>query len=96
MLSVGVIHLHDNAHTARKTQELLQKFKWKVWSHTPYSPYLALSLRSKHLSRTRFSSNSDVKTAADNWLNGQGHDFYQAGLNMLVLRLSIFGDYEGK
>ncbi|GBN54224.1 hypothetical protein AVEN_87129-1 [Araneus ventricosus] len=28
MLSDGVILLHDNTHTARKTQELLQKFKW--------------------------------------------------------------------
>ncbi|GBL85738.1 hypothetical protein AVEN_107222-1 [Araneus ventricosus] len=33
----------------------------------------------------KISSNSDVKTAADNWLNGQGRDFYKAGLNKLVL-----------
>ncbi|GBN31486.1 hypothetical protein AVEN_33003-1 [Araneus ventricosus] len=37
MLSDGVILLHDNTHTARKTQELLRKFKWEVWSHTPNS-----------------------------------------------------------
>ncbi|GBM72519.1 hypothetical protein AVEN_263464-1 [Araneus ventricosus] len=45
MLNDGVILLHDNArpHTARKTQELLQKFKWEVWSHPPYSPDLAPS-----------------------------------------------------
>ncbi|GBM38433.1 hypothetical protein AVEN_260812-1 [Araneus ventricosus] len=40
--------------------------------------------------------NSDG-TAAENWLNGQGRDFYQAGLNKLVLRsdkcLKRFGDY---
>ena len=32
MLSNGVILLHDNArpHTARQTQELLQKFKWEI------------------------------------------------------------------
>ncbi|GBM07965.1 hypothetical protein AVEN_46782-1 [Araneus ventricosus] len=34
MLSDGVIILHVT-HTARKTQELLQKFKWEVWSHSP-------------------------------------------------------------
>ncbi|GBO16839.1 hypothetical protein AVEN_13405-1 [Araneus ventricosus] len=33
MLSDGVILLHDNTHTARKTEELLRKFKWEVWSH---------------------------------------------------------------
>ncbi|GBN15546.1 hypothetical protein AVEN_205222-1, partial [Araneus ventricosus] len=81
MLSDSVIFLHINAHTARKTQELLQKFKWEVWSHSPYSPDLAPNLGSKHLSGTRLSSDSDVKTAAKN----RGRDFYQAGLNKLVL-----------
>ncbi|GBM68629.1 hypothetical protein AVEN_168823-1 [Araneus ventricosus] len=33
ILSDGVTLLHDNTHTARKTQELLQKFKWEVWIH---------------------------------------------------------------
>ncbi|GBL85698.1 hypothetical protein AVEN_189983-1, partial [Araneus ventricosus] len=85
MFNGGVILVHDNTHTAVKTQELLQKFKWIVWSHQ------------KHLSGTRFSSNSDMKTAAENWLNGQGRDFYQAMLSKLVLRLdkglNRFGDY---
>ncbi|GBN48811.1 hypothetical protein AVEN_8503-1 [Araneus ventricosus] len=40
----------------------------------------------EHLSGTRFSSDSDVKTAAEKWLNGQGRDVYQAWLNKLVLR----------
>ncbi|GBL78939.1 hypothetical protein AVEN_48909-1 [Araneus ventricosus] len=96
MLSDGIILLHDNTHISRKTQEFLQKFKWEVWSHLPYSPNLAPNLGSKRLSGTGFSSNGDVKTAAENWLNGQGHYFYQAGLNKLVLRsdkcLIRFGD----
>ncbi|GBM94358.1 hypothetical protein AVEN_166711-1 [Araneus ventricosus] len=71
MLSGGVILLHDNTHTARKTKELLQKFKWEVWIHPPYSLDLSSNLGSKHLSGTRFSSKGDVKTAAENWLNGQ-------------------------
>ncbi|GBN19362.1 hypothetical protein AVEN_49242-1 [Araneus ventricosus] len=94
MSSDGVILLHDNIHTARKTQELLQKFKWE------YSLDLAPNLGSKHLFGTKFSSNSDVKTAAENSLNGQGRDFYQAGLNKLVLRsdkcLNRFDDYVEK
>ncbi|GBM03750.1 hypothetical protein AVEN_134965-1 [Araneus ventricosus] len=102
MLSDGVILLHDNTHIARKTQELLQKFKWKVWSHPPrpYSPDLVPNLSSKHLYRTRFSLGSNMKTAAKNWINGQGRDFYQAGLKKLVLRsdkcLNRFGDYVEK
>ncbi|GBM97721.1 hypothetical protein AVEN_125247-1 [Araneus ventricosus] len=70
LLSDGVILLHGNTHTANKTQEWLLKFKREVWSH-PYSPYSAPSLGSKHLSGTRFSSESDVKTVDENWLNGQ-------------------------
>ncbi|GBM49270.1 hypothetical protein AVEN_186456-1, partial [Araneus ventricosus] len=38
MLSDGVILLHENTHTAPKTQKLLQKFEWETWSHSPYNP----------------------------------------------------------
>ncbi|GBN50619.1 hypothetical protein AVEN_221032-1 [Araneus ventricosus] len=74
--------------------------KWEVCSNLPYNPDLPPNLGSKHLSGTRFSSNSDAKTAAENWLNGQGRDFYKAGLNKLVLHsdkcLNRFGDYVEK
>ncbi|GBM62001.1 hypothetical protein AVEN_199306-1 [Araneus ventricosus] len=30
LLSDDVILLHDNTHTARKTQKLMQKFKWEI------------------------------------------------------------------
>ncbi|GBM24054.1 hypothetical protein AVEN_163218-1 [Araneus ventricosus] len=63
-----------------------------IWPKTGLTP----NLGSKHLSGTRFSSNSDIKTAAENWLNGQGRDFYQLGLNKLVFRpdkcINRFGD----
>ncbi|GBN90721.1 hypothetical protein AVEN_36227-1 [Araneus ventricosus] len=71
MLSDGVILLNVKTHTGRKTQELLRKFKWEVWSHSPYSQDSTPNLGFKHLSGTRFSSESDVKTAFENWLNGQ-------------------------
>ncbi|GBO10384.1 hypothetical protein AVEN_259952-1, partial [Araneus ventricosus] len=48
----------------------------------------------EHLYGSRFSSESDAKTAVENWLNGQGRD---AGLNKCILRsdkcLNIFGYY---
>ncbi|GBO21657.1 hypothetical protein AVEN_213958-1 [Araneus ventricosus] len=58
------------------------------------------NLGSKHYAGTMFSSEADVKTVVENWLNGQGRDFYQAGLNKLVLRSdkcpNRFGDYVEK
>ncbi|GBO37670.1 hypothetical protein AVEN_214236-1 [Araneus ventricosus] len=36
-----------------------------------HNPDSASNLGSKHLSGTRFSSESDIKTVAENWLNGQ-------------------------
>ncbi|GBN23551.1 hypothetical protein AVEN_212141-1 [Araneus ventricosus] len=92
MLRDGVILLHDNTHNARKTQELLRKFKWEDWSHQS----TAQVRHSKHLYGTRFSSNSAIETIVENWLNGQGRDFYKARLNKFTLRsdkcLNIFRD----
>ncbi|GBM17777.1 hypothetical protein AVEN_99657-1 [Araneus ventricosus] len=45
------------------------------------SDYFLFPQLKEHLFGTRFSSDSDVKTAVENWLNGLGRDFYQAGLN---------------
>ncbi|GBN52535.1 hypothetical protein AVEN_87303-1 [Araneus ventricosus] len=58
----------------------------------------ALRSRSRNLTTRPVQPyfSNDVKTTAVNWLNGQGRDFYQAGLNKLVLRsdkcLNRFGD----
>ncbi|GBM24214.1 hypothetical protein AVEN_22554-1 [Araneus ventricosus] len=55
----------------------------------------------EHTSGTRIYSDNGVKlNYAGNWLNGKGHDFYQARLNKLVLCsdkcLHIFDDYVEK
>ncbi|GFX89071.1 uncharacterized protein TNCV_2853701 [Trichonephila clavipes] len=79
-----------STQTSRKTQELLQKFNWLVWSHSPYSPdwapsdYLFSPALKKHLSEPRFTTDSDVQTDADRWINGQELDYYQDGLSKLV------------
>ncbi|GBO19170.1 hypothetical protein AVEN_52109-1 [Araneus ventricosus] len=77
----------------------LKKVQEGSLSH-PYSLDLAPNLVSKNLSGTRFSSKSDVKTATENWLNGEESDFSQVGLNQLVPRsdkcLNRFGDYAEK
>ncbi|GBM02512.1 hypothetical protein AVEN_76544-1 [Araneus ventricosus] len=73
MLSDGVILLHHNTHTARKSQEWLRKVQVGSLEPplTPYSPDSAPNLGCSHLSGTRFSSESDVKTDAEHWLNGR-------------------------
>lgn len=40
----------------------------------------------KTLTATGISSNSDIKTAAENYFNEQGYDFHQAGLRKSILR----------
>ncbi|GBM55222.1 hypothetical protein AVEN_158110-1 [Araneus ventricosus] len=60
-MSYCVILLHDNIHTALKTQKLLRKFKWEVWSQPPYSLDLALQ---QTLIWNMVSSDSDVKTVS--------------------------------
>ncbi|GBM95882.1 hypothetical protein AVEN_135375-1 [Araneus ventricosus] len=62
--------------------------------HSPYSPDFDLSDLSdldlndiqmnELLSGTRFSSDNEAETDAKKWLNEQGHDCYQAGMNELV------------
>ncbi|GBL75589.1 hypothetical protein AVEN_154919-1 [Araneus ventricosus] len=98
MLRDGVILLHDNTHTVRKIQKLLESSSGMSGAISNTNQMdLAPSLGSNHLSGTLLSSNSDVKTSAENWLTGQGNDFYQARLNKLVLisdkGLNRFSDY---
>ncbi|GBN93121.1 hypothetical protein AVEN_48221-1 [Araneus ventricosus] len=47
------------------------------------SDYIFLPKFKEHLSGTRFSSESDAKTAAENCLHGHGRDFYPDGLKRL-------------
>ncbi|GBL85984.1 hypothetical protein AVEN_89049-1 [Araneus ventricosus] len=96
MLSDGDIVLHGIIHTVLRIAA-----KFQVGSLNPqYSPDLAPNMGSKHLSVARFSSDSDVKTAAENCLNGPERYFYLIGLNKLVQTsdkcLNRFGDYAEK
>ncbi|GBN97054.1 hypothetical protein AVEN_59022-1 [Araneus ventricosus] len=87
MVGDSVILLHENIHTARKTEELLRNIKWEIWSISfPYSPDSAPNLGSKHLSGLRFSSESVAKTVLEKLAQLTGLDFCHAGLNKFVLR----------
>jgi len=92
LLSSGVVLLHDNArpHMARQTTALLQKFRWDIMDHPPYSPDLApsdyhLFLHMKHfLAGKQFHSDAEVKTTVNNWLQQQAVDFFDTGIQKLV------------
>jgi len=69
MLSRGVCLLQDNArpHSAHVTNALLEKFKWDILNHPPYSPDLApsdfhlfLHLK-KHLAGKRFDDDDELQ-----------------------------------
>ncbi len=104
----NVYFLHDNArpHTARITQELLQKFGWTIGTHPPYSPDVAPSdfhlfpaLKS-HLGGQRFANDDDVKNAIGQFFRLQSREWYYWGLERLVSRydkcLTRGGDYVEK
>jgi len=75
MLSRGVCLLHDNArhHSAHVITALLEKFKWDILDHPPYSPDLApshfhLFLRlKKHLAGKRFDDEDELQEAVMTW-----------------------------
>lgn len=108
MLSRGIVLLHDNArpHTAKRTQDLIASFGWEQLDHPPYSPDLApsdyhmfLHLK-KHLGGLRHNDDDAVKTTVLQWLSHQAADFYEEGIQKLVVRydkcLNIGGNYVEK
>ncbi|GBM26503.1 hypothetical protein AVEN_206183-1 [Araneus ventricosus] len=88
----------DNTHIAQKTRELLKNFQKEVWNHSiPHTAQIWHPIWVPNTFQEQgFFSNSDVETDVENF----GRDFYQAGLNKLVLHSdklrNRFGDYVEK
>lgn len=103
--TTGVLLLHDNTrlHTATATRDLLQRFRWEVLDHPPYSPDLAPSdyhlfgPLKKHLEGQHFRTDAEVQQAVLTWLHNPDADFFDAGFDGLVYRwnkcLDSNGDY---
>ena len=80
----GVLFLHDNApaHRALATQKKLAYLGFQCLDHPPYSPDLAPSgvptvlWTAKQLKGRHSSSDAEVITAADTWLDGQLCEFF--------------------
>lgn len=108
MLSSGIVLLHDNArpHTAAVTKKLLQRFRWEVFDHPPYSPDLAPSdfhlfaHMKRWLGGQHFGTDIELQTSVQTWLKTQAATFYNEGIGKLVPRydkcLNLSGDYVEK
>lgn len=108
LLSSGVVLLHDNArpHAAVMTTNLLQKFKWELFEHPPYSPDLAPSdfhlfpKLKDFLGGSRYGSDDELKEGVNEWLNNLAATEYAEGIEKLVKRydkcLNLNGDYVEK
>lgn len=107
-LSSKILFFHDNArpHTANRTAELLDSFKWEIFPHPPYSPDLAPSdfhlfpKMKNWLATQRFDDDDELRACVTEWLRSQAADFYDEGISKLVHRydkcLNLFGDYVEK
>ena len=87
----GVLFLHDNApaHRVLATQKKLVYLGFQCLDHPPFPPDLAPSdyhmfpgLK-KQLKGRYFSSDAEVITAAETWLDGQPSEFFLSGLQKL-------------
>ena len=108
MLSSGIVLLHDNArpHTAARTAQLLQQFRWEVFDHPPYSPDLApsdyhLFMHLKQwLASQSFEDDDRLKTGVTTWFKSLAADFFDTGIRKLVPRyqkcVEVRGDYVEK
>ena len=84
--------LHDSArpHMANTITALLQKFKWEVLGHPPYSPdlspcdYAIFDSLIKTLRSKQFTSDDDVKQYVQNWLTIRPQEFYKTVIHCLV------------
>ena len=87
----SVSFLQDNArpHVAARTMDTIQKLKWNVLPHPPYSPDLAPSdyhlfgPLKEHLGGKRFRNNEEVIQAVQEWLHWQPKDFFLSGIRKL-------------
>jgi hypothetical protein len=76
--------------------DTIQKLKWNVLPHPPYSPNLAPSdyhlfgPLKEHLGGKSFRSNEEVIQTVQEWLHRQTKDFFLSGISKLPDRWRKF------
>jgi hypothetical protein len=90
-VQTSVSFLQDNAspHVAARTRDTIQKQKWNVLTHPPYSQDLAppnyhlLGPLKEHLGGKRFCNNKEVIQGVEEWLHWQPKVFSLSGIRKL-------------
>ena len=79
----------------------MEKFKWDILDHPPYSPDLApsdfhlfLHLK-KHPAGKKFHDDDEVQEEVMTWFKGLAADFFDSGIQKLVPRLNKCLDNAG-
>ena len=104
-LNNQVLLLHDNArpHVAKMTKSTIEKLRWEVLPHQPYSPDLAptdfhlFRSLSNHLSGHTFENDAAISTFIGECFAEKPKSFYRDGIHKLPERwrkiIEQGGDY---
>lgn len=95
--------LVDNAkpHTAKVTRQTLEKFRWEVIPHPPYSPDLSPSdyhlfrSLSNHLRGTNFKNQLRLEEELKKFFELKSSTFYKSGIFDLPRRWEYVVDHDG-
>lgn len=86
-----VILLHDNArpHVASQVKMYLEKLRWEILPHPPYSPdtapsdYHLFRSMTQALADQNFSSFEEVENWVASWIASKDEEFFKSGIRML-------------
>lgn len=92
LLSDGVLLLHDNArpHTADLTNQAIEKWRWEIIPHPPYSPDLSpcdfhlFAPLKRALKGRYFVSDTEISEVVKLWLRTQPRELFKQGIFRLV------------
>jgi len=97
------LHEYNSDHRTHATQKKLDYPDFHCLDHSPYSPDLVPSdyhlfpgLKKKQWKVCHFSSDAEVISAPDTWLDGQYSDFFKSGLQKIEQRAKKFVELLGE
>lgn len=93
-LARGVLLLQDNAriHTTREVRAVLDKYKFELVPHPPYSPdsapsdYHLFPNLKNHLSNMKFADESELMSGLQAYFGAQPESFYYSGIDKLLAK----------